>query len=334
MPHSAGVCTDHITSDMKVLLVSVTQSFNFNSTVGGFVWQYVPEVSVAKIHAALGHHITKKSLYGSTEPGAALQEHIARAAKAPWQANTGKALQTYRRIQRQIHSDIPAMGDIDWTTIAGYLGPFVLDDRDLWGFILRQEGVNATWSYFSNLKAAIEKELAVTDIQAQLDTAKFTHIQPKGPIWLGQYACVVELAATLLYGGMNPNPYHLVPFQFKGNIFGPEYRAWFLTRKDGIEISCSVRVYGKMEQAHQHAIAPNPDAQSRGGLKESKTLKDQRKEHKDFGAKFRNVIPELRNPYWEPLNECNHGNLSTVNAILNSLHQLRPMWCLDPGQEW
>ncbi|KAJ7499441.1 hypothetical protein FB451DRAFT_1549066 [Mycena latifolia] len=151
----------------------------------------------------------------------------------------------------------------------------------------------ACWEYFETLRDAIELKLTTTGIRARLEAVKLqysrsaevsrhlrtlkadysntvaapdtvaapyeipgiTQCQPKGHLRVAQYEEIMSLARLLARGGMNLDPYHLIPFQFRNDMFGEGYKDWFFSRDDHIRISASAKAYGNSQAAYDKAIA-------------------------------------------------------------------------------
>ncbi|KAJ6525761.1 hypothetical protein B0H19DRAFT_1339701 [Mycena capillaripes] len=160
------------------------------------------------------------------------------------------------------------------------------------------------WGYFTYLYSAIETRLATRTIRSVLDTFKAELARASSPR-LEQYERIITLARTLERGGFQPDPYHLVPRQFRDDMYSPGYQEWLLSRTAGIRLSNSSRAYGNTQTAYENEVASHvrlsndKGALSRGGLAGTATLRAKRAEREQHRGLLRHR-KHLTSIYYPP----------------------------------
>ncbi|KAK7064195.1 hypothetical protein R3P38DRAFT_3249776 [Favolaschia claudopus] len=104
-------------------------------------------------------------------------------------------------------------------------------------------------------------------------------------------------------GGAEPDPFHLVPFEYRDSPFGEGMRVWFLERGEDIQISNSTRTTGKTQLAYDNAMASrkalsnNKPALSLGGTKGTATARSNREAAEDPKVLLIQCLEELAKWY-------------------------------------
>ncbi|KAJ7118702.1 hypothetical protein C8R46DRAFT_1051018 [Mycena filopes] len=224
------------------------------------------------------------------------------------------------------------------------------------GHVPSHVDADAAWGYFDTLRGAVEARLATTvrpilnllleqlkeasivlphlrsiaspkfkgrgvsaDDVIPYEAPGFTHASPPHQR-AAQYARVIEFARSQERGGSPRDPYHLVPRQFRYDMYGPGFRDWFLARKEGIRISNSSRSYGNTQEASDNATAShvqlsnNKAALSKGGTEGSKTLRRKKALREVPTTKIIACLAALRTPFTLLLKTKKNGNLSMVDS--------------------
>ncbi|KAJ7110173.1 hypothetical protein C8R44DRAFT_884165 [Mycena epipterygia] len=210
------------------------------------------------------------------------------------------------------------------------------------------------WSYFEDLRSAIEYKLSNTDLRATLNDLKaelgrassvsghlrsllghrdasnrededaapysipgITETTAKGAPRIAQYERIIALARMLQRGGANPDPYHLVPLQFRDDMFGSGFKGWFLALPPGIRISNSSKVWGNSPAAFKNQLANHDrfghdtQAQSRGGIAGTATLRAKKAMREEGSMKAKALVQSLRDPFKLLPKQKATGNMST-----------------------
>ncbi|KAJ7468392.1 hypothetical protein B0H11DRAFT_1920957 [Mycena galericulata] len=233
----------------------------------------------------------------------------------------------------------------------------LVEDLTVQGVIPNRSDPNLAWEYFESLRQAIEVKLATTDVRTQLENTKqqysclartsrklrtlktdysntvaapdtvaapyiipgITESTPRGAPRVAQYHIIMELARSLMKGGMNPDPYHLIPFQFREDIFGSACMEWFMSREENIRYSAAARAYGGSLKAHENSLAgqqrfaADTAAHSRGGFAATEVLRAKRKEREDSREKLRKIAEVISEPLRVRKGQKPNGNHSTVD---------------------
>ncbi|KAJ6593549.1 hypothetical protein B0H19DRAFT_1090878 [Mycena capillaripes] len=120
---------------------------------------------------------------------------------------------------------------------------------------------------------------------------------------------------------MNPDPYHLVPLQFRDDMYGPGFKSWLVARDTGIRLSNSSRVYGNSRTAYKNQVASHvrlsndKPALSRGGIAGSQTLRAKKAEREQVHKMLEQCLLLLQDPFrWLPKQKSKTGNISTVDS--------------------
>ncbi|KAJ7477044.1 hypothetical protein B0H11DRAFT_2234996 [Mycena galericulata] len=322
LPNSSGLRTDRIASDMEALLVSLPLSSSPSH----------PPLSVGNLF-----------IVPYNEDAAALALLIPNFHSGVCKYEPALAYLA----EKIIH----LVGMIEHVALA------LVEDLRVQGVIPNRSDPNLAWEYFESLRQAIEVKLATTDVRTQLENTKqqysclartsrklrtlktdysntvaapdtvaapyiipgITESTPRGAPRVAQYHIIMELARSLMKGGMNPDPYHLIPFQFREDIFGSACMEWFMSREENIRYSAAARAYGGSLKAHENSLAgqqrfaADTAAHSRGGFAATEVLRAKRKEREDSREKLRKIAEVISEPLRVRKGQKPNGNHSTVD---------------------
>ncbi|KAJ6541843.1 hypothetical protein B0H19DRAFT_1268790 [Mycena capillaripes] len=203
------------------------------------------------------------------------------------------------------------------------------------GMVPSRTSEDEAWRYFETLKARVEGKIGVSGLEEKLEQAKseyrtlswihghlrrretttkprkprrpdftipgVTHTvgRPGTPERIAQFDTLKTQWRKRTRGGVNRDPFHLIPYEYKDDPFGADMRLWFLTMKQNLRISNSARTSGSTPESHARAmesraaLSRNKEALSLGGHMTTALLLERKRAREDIRQMILTCIQQL-----------------------------------------
>jgi hypothetical protein len=203
------------------------------------------------------------------------------------------------------------------------------------GVVPCHENVEASWTYMQALRNAIEDRIVSSGLRAKLDDLKTelgqiqatdrhfrtllksTQFVPRGPQGRPvifklaaradqrrqQFEHLIAISVVNARGGLDPDPFSLVPRPWKDSIGCDDHLAWFLSLKEGTSISHSARNFANSLESYERVL---DNQKAIGVWRRTKAVQDRIGTTKDLQA-LSSAMQDLQDPRGKAVRPLNRS---------------------------